>query len=99
MPATPGFHFTAASDPHEAKKIDTLIAQEAVKRGVLFNGHPRHSSAHDDRDLGMTLETFRDALLVAKDAIARDAVDEVLEASLAPALIPRPSVEQAASQQ
>ena len=98
MPATPGFHFTAAGKPDEAKKLDTLVAQETAKRGILFNGHPRHSSAHNDRDLGLTLEAFRDALLVAKDAIGRNAVDDVLEASLAPAIIPRPSTKPSPSQ-
>ena len=73
------------------------MAQEAAKRGILFNTHPRHSSAHDDRDLGVTLEAFRDALLVTKDAIGRNAVDDVLEASLAPAIIPRPSLKPRAS--
>ena len=91
MPATPGFNFTEPADPDETKKLDVLVAQEAAKRGILFNAHPRHSWAHDDRDLGATLDAFRDALLVAKDAIGRDAVDDVLEASLAPAIIPRPS--------
>ena len=97
LPATPGFTFTATLDAEEPKKLNVLVAQEAAKRGVLFNTHPRHSSAHSDRDLGVTLEAFRDALLVVKDAIARKAVDDVLEASLAPALIPRPAVQPRAS--
>ncbi|MDE2767751.1 MAG: aminotransferase class III-fold pyridoxal phosphate-dependent enzyme [Chloroflexota bacterium] len=92
LPATPGFTFTGPSDAEESKKLNVLVAQETAKRGVLFNTHPRHSSAHTDRDLGITLEVFRDALAVAKDALARNGVDDVLEASLAPALVPRPSV-------
>ena len=92
MPATPGITFTDPFDADESKKLNALVAQEAAKRGILFNTHPRHSTAHDDRDLGMTLEVFREALLVTKDAIGRNAVDDVLEASLAPAIIPRPTV-------
>ncbi len=92
MPATPGITFTDPFDADESKKLNALVAQEAAKRGVLFNTHPRHSSAHDDRDLGITLEVFREALLVTKDAIGRNTVDDVLEASLAPAIIPRPTV-------
>ena len=92
MPATPGITFTDPFDADESKKLNALVAQEAAKRGILFNTHPRHSSAHDDRDLGMTLEVFREALLVTKDAIGRNAVDDVLEASLAPAIIPRPTI-------
>lgn len=99
LPATPDIAFPAAENADEAKKITTLIAQEAVKRGVLFNAHPRHSWAHDDRDLGITLDAFRDALLVTKDAIGRNAVDDVLEASLAPALIPRPGLDRRKSNQ
>ena len=93
LPETPGFTFAEPFGAEEAKKLNVLVAQETAKRGVLFNTHPRHSSAHSDRDLGITLEAFRDALVVVKDAVARRAVDDVLEASLAPALIPRPSVE------
>ena len=92
MPATPGITFAEPFDADESKKLNALVAQETAKRGVLFNTHPRHSSAHDDRDLGLTLEAFREALLVTKDAIGRNAVDDVLEASLAPAIIPRPTV-------
>ena len=98
LPATPGFTFTEPFDAEESKKLNVLVAQETAKRGVLFNTHPRHSSAHSDRDLGVTLEAFRDALLVAKDAIGSNDVDNVLEASLAPALIPRPSVEPRATE-
>jgi glutamate-1-semialdehyde 2,1-aminomutase len=97
LAATPGFTFTQPVGADISKKLNVLVAQESVKRGVLFNTHPRHSSAHSDRDLGVTLEAFRDALLVVKDALASAAVDDVLEASLAPALIPRPSVERPAS--
>ena len=93
LPETPGFTFREPFGAEESKKLNVLVAQEAAKRGVLFNTHPRHSAAHSDRDLGITLEVFRDALLVVKDALGRNAVDDVLEASLAPALIPRPSVE------
>ena len=97
LPATPGFSFTEPFDAEESKKLTVLVAQETARRGVLFNTHPRHSSVHSARDLGLTLEAFRDALLVAKDAIGRQAIDDVLEASLAPALIPRPSVQRRAS--
>ncbi len=97
LPATPGFSFTEPSDAEATKKLNVLVAQETAKRGVLFNTHPRHSSAHNDRDLGITLEAFRDALGVVKDALARNAVDDALEASLAPALIPRPSMERRGS--
>ena len=66
-----------------------LVSQETAKRGVLLMAHPRHSSAHGDRDLSITLEAFREALLVTRNAIDQNRVDEVLEASLAPAIIPR----------
>ena len=92
LPATPGFTFSDPFDAEATKTLNVLVAQETAKRGVLFNAHPRHSSAHSDHDLGMTLEAYRDALGVVKDALARDSVDDVLEASLAPALIPRPAV-------
>ena len=67
LAATPGFTFTEPFDAEHQKKLNVLVAQETAKRGVLFNTHPRHSAAHSDRDLGITLEAFRDALRVAKD--------------------------------
>ena len=59
---------------------------------TLATGRTYNSALQFSRDLGITLEVFREALLVTKDAIGRNAVDDVLEASLAPAIIPRPTV-------
>ena len=89
LPATPSYEFTGPDDPEERQKLMALVSQETAKRGVLLMAHPRHSSAHGDRDLSITLEAFREALLVTRNAIDQNRVDEVLEASLAPAIIPR----------
>ena len=89
LPATPSYEFVGPDDPHERQKLMALVSQETAKRGVLLMAHPRHSSAHGDRDLSITLEAFREALLVTRKAIDQNRVDEVLEASLAPAIIPR----------
>ncbi|MBM4438302.1 MAG: aminotransferase class III-fold pyridoxal phosphate-dependent enzyme [Actinobacteria bacterium] len=59
-----------------------LVAQEMAKRGVLFTTHPKHCAAHTGPDLGITLEAFREALIVTRDAIAANSVDTVLEAKL-----------------
>ena len=64
LPATPSYEFTGPDDPEERQKLMALVSQETAKRGVLLMAHPRHSSAHGDRDLSITLEAFREALLV-----------------------------------
>ena len=84
LPATPHFTFTDPDDPIEVRKRMVLLVQEMAKRGVLTGpGVPHQSAAHDDTDLGITLDAFRAACLVARDAI-RDTggVDEVLEARI-----------------
>ena len=89
LPATPSFEFVEPGDPAVRHNLTVLVAQEAVKRGVLFNAHPRQCADHDDRDLSLTLEAFAEVLLVARDAIRENCVDEVLEVSRAPAIVPR----------
>ena len=89
LPQVPTFTFTSPQDPGEIKKRNVLVAQEMAKRGVLCNTAPHHSAAHSDADLGITLEAFRGALTVARDAIHQDNVDEVLEASVQPEILTR----------
>ena len=88
-PATPTFLFTEPDDPQETRKRSVLISQELAKRGVLSSAAPHHSAAHSDADLSLTLEAFREALVVARDAIDRHAVDDVLEASIEPEVFRR----------
>ena len=89
LPATLSFEFVEPGEPAVRQMLTALVAQEAVKRSVLFSAHPRQCAAQGDRDLSITLEAFREALLVARDAIRENRVDEVLEVSLSPAIVPR----------
>ena len=89
LPAATHFTFSAPDDAAEVKKRNVLAAQEMAKRGVLMNTAPYHSAAHGDADLSITLDAFREALIVARDAIAKDGVDDVLEATIRPNIFRR----------
>ena len=61
----------------------TLLKQELLKRGVLtFRGFLLPSLAHCEEDLESTLEAYRAALVVVRDADAADSFARLLEVPL-----------------
>ena len=57
----------------------SLFQQECIKRGLLFTGAHNLSYCHDDEAVAETFRVYRAALEVLKDAVERDAVEELLE--------------------
>lgn len=56
----------SAGKPLELK---SLLQQEMIKRGVLWGGFHNMSYAHKDQDISYTLETYKSALSVLKEAV------------------------------
>ena len=76
LPATPRMEFSATERTADSRLLQALYNQEMARRGVLINVHPRHSAAHTDEDLEVTLAATREALAALSDA---DRVGKVRE--------------------
>ena len=75
--------------PSLARKLAALYAQEMAHRRILFNTHPVHSAAHNDRDLDQTLTATREALITVRDVLHAGCIDESLKATLDPPVFRR----------
>jgi glutamate-1-semialdehyde aminotransferase len=65
----------AGASPLEMK---SLVQQELIRRGVLWNGFHNLSHSHREADLEHLLGAYREALGVLKEALARGRVREAL---------------------
>lgn len=59
----------------------SLLQQELVRRGILWTGMHALSFSHTDADVEYTLEAYRGALTVIRDAVAAGTVRESLKGS------------------
>lgn len=75
--------------PSLGRKLAALYAQEMAHRRILFNTHPVHSAAHNDRDLDQTLTATRAALITVRDVLHAGRIDESLKATLDPPVFRR----------
>jgi len=59
--------------------MKSLFQQEVIKRGILFNGIHNFCYSHNDDDIQVTLDAYRDAMRILTHAIEENAVEESLE--------------------
>jgi len=64
-----------AGDPLEMK---SLVQQELLARGILWNGFHNMSFSHTDDDVARALTAYREALIVLKQAVDAGAVRQAL---------------------
>ena len=65
----------SAGNPLELK---SLVQQELLRRGILWQGFHNLSFSHSEADVSATLAAYREALGVLKQAIDANAVRERL---------------------
>lgn len=65
----------SAGNPLEMK---SLLQQEMIKRGVLWSGFHNMCFSHSDDDVDYTLQAYRDALPVLKQAVETNSVAATL---------------------
>ncbi len=51
-------------------EVKSLLQQELFKRGILWGGSHNMSFSHTDADVAWTIEAYREALPVVRDAVA-----------------------------
>lgn len=56
----------------------SLVQQEMIKRGILWQGFHNMCFSHSDEDVDYTLKAYRDVLPILKDAIEKDNIKEML---------------------
>jgi glutamate-1-semialdehyde 2,1-aminomutase len=59
-------------------EIKSLMQQEMIKRGILWGGFHNMSYSHTDEDVEYTLQAYRDALPLVKEAVESGTVKEKL---------------------
>lgn len=64
-------------------EMKTLFLQETVKRGIFLGWNIFPSFSHTCNDVKYTLEVFREAMLVCKDALEKGNILERLEGEMA----------------
>ncbi|NQT71910.1 MAG: aminotransferase class III-fold pyridoxal phosphate-dependent enzyme [Chloroflexi bacterium] len=67
------------SDGKDSLEMKSLFQQETIKRGILFNGIHNFCYSHSDDDIQVTLDAYRDAMVILKKAIEENALEEYLE--------------------
>jgi glutamate-1-semialdehyde 2,1-aminomutase len=65
----------AAANPLEQK---SLVQQELIKRGILWNGFHNISLSHSDEDVARTLAAYEEVLPILKQAVGDGRVREAL---------------------
>jgi glutamate-1-semialdehyde aminotransferase len=58
-----------AAPAGEPLELKSLLQQELIRRGILWNGFHNLSFSHTDQDVAYTLEAYRDALPLVKAAV------------------------------
>ncbi|OGU63091.1 MAG: aminotransferase class III [Ignavibacteria bacterium RBG_13_36_8] len=64
-----------AGDPLELK---SLIQQEMIKRGILWQGFHNMSFSHNDKDINYTLEVYEEVLAILKKAVEENKIKQML---------------------
>lgn len=67
----------------DSVELKTLFLQEVVKRGVFLGWNIFMSYSHTQKDIDYTLEVFREAMLVCREAISNRDIADRLEGELA----------------
>lgn len=57
----------------------SLVQQEMIRRGVLWQGFHNMSYSHSDADVNYTLEAYRDVLPILKKAVENDNIKKLLK--------------------
>ena len=65
----------AAGDALDAK---SLVQQELIKRGILWQGQHAISFSHTEADIDYTLGAYEEVLAILKDAVIKKLVKEKL---------------------
>src|SRR5262249_32227064 len=76
----------SAGDPLELK---SLLQQELIKRGVLWNGFHNLSFSHSAQDIAYTLDAYREALGVVQRAVSEGNVRGCLRGEPVEAVFPK----------
>ena len=73
-------------------EIHSLFQQEIVRRGILTRAGMMLSSAHTDQDIDQTLNVFKQALQLVKEAVRTDKVLDWLDGDvIQPVIRPKPT--------
>ncbi len=56
----------------------SLVQQEMIKRGVLWQGFHNMSFSHNDKDVNYTLQAYEEVLLILKKAVEDNNIKELL---------------------
>ncbi len=75
-------HLIFEEDGKPSPRCQTLFQQEIVKRGVLTRPNLFLCYSHTPEDIQRTLEAFRDALQIMKEAFVSGRVEEALEGDI-----------------
>jgi len=67
------------SPGNDSLEMKSLFQQEAIKRGILFGGVHNLCFGHSDDDINTTLEAYRDAMAVLKQAIEENDIEKYLQ--------------------
>jgi len=67
------------ADGNDSLDMKSLFQQEVIKQGILFNGVHNICFSHSDDDINTTLESYRNAMPVLKQAIKENNIDKYLE--------------------
>ena len=62
-----------------ALTLKSLLQQEVIKRGVLFNGEHMLSYSHSDEDIETTLQAYGESLAILSGALKAGTVEQMLE--------------------
>jgi glutamate-1-semialdehyde 2,1-aminomutase len=68
-------------DPHAGNPLEvkSLLQQELFKRGILWGGSHNMSFSHTDADIAYTIEAYRSALPVVREAVQSGTVGRFLK--------------------
>lgn len=78
----PEILFRYCGGDRKANRIQTLFQQEVVKRGILTRPGMFPCYSHTQADIDQTLEAFRQSLVVVKQVLDTDQLEESLEGEI-----------------
>lgn len=67
------------SEGNDSLEMKSLFQQEVIERGILFNGVHNFCFSHSDDDIDTTLEAYRDAMAILKQAIEENNIERYLK--------------------